>query len=297
MYNVVSLIVTYNGEKWIKKCLDSLLASSIPTDIYLIDNGSTDNTLKIVEKYPTVNFIINNCNVGFGKANNILLKKLYKEYKYSHYFLINQDAWVDKYCLHYLIEFALKNPKYGILSPMHYNHEFSEMDFNFQEYLAKSKKNSNDIFETDFVNAAFWLINKTCLEKTGIFNPYFTHYGEDKNYCNRMIHSGLKIGIVISAKANHDRNKTTNIAKIQKLSKIKLDCIILDPNNNFVKAYFKAFINIWGIPKYYYYHKILSIKNSILLFYKLWIHYVILLFSKKIRVNRKQQSEKLFSIN
>lgn len=294
MYNIVSVIVTYNGEKWIKKCLDSLLASSIHTDIYLIDNGSTDSTLKIVENYPSVTYTDSGRNVGFGQANNILLKKLYKEKNYTHYFLINQDAWIDKNCLQYLADVSIKNPKYGILSPIHYNHDFSEMDFNFKEYLAKSKKKNQVILETNFVNAAFWLISKKCLEKTGVFNPYFTHYGEDKNYCNRVIYSGLKIGIVTTAKANHDRGKTTDFSKIQRLSKIKLDCILLNPNNNLYKAYFEAFINVWGIPKYYF--KMLSIKNTSVLFYKLGIHYIYLLFSKKIRLNRKQQKENLFSI-
>lgn len=294
MYNIVSVIVTYNGEKWIKKCLDSLLASSIHTDIYLIDNGSTDSTLKIVENYSAVTYMESGRNVGFGQANNILLKKLYKEKNYTHYFLINQDAWVDKNCLQYLADVSIKNPKYGILSPIHYNHDFSEMDFNFKEYLAKSKKKNQVILETNFVNAAFWLISKKCLEKTGVFNPYFTHYGEDKNYCNRVIYSGLKIGIVTKAKANHDRNKTTDFSKIQRLSKIKLDCILLNPNINLYKAYFEAFINVLGIPKYYF--KMLSTKNTSLLFYKLGIHYIHLLFSKKIRLNRKQQKENLFSI-
>lgn len=294
MYNIVSVIVTYNGEKWIKKCLDSLLASSIHTDIYLIDNGSTDSTLKIVENYPAVIYTESGRNVGFGQANNILLKKLYKEKNYTHYFLINQDAWIDKNCLQYLADVSIKNPKYGILSPIHYNHDFSEMDFNFKEYLAKSKKKNQVILETNFVNAAFWLISKKCLEKTGVFNPYFSHYGEDKNYCNRVIYSGLKIGIVTTAKANHDRNKTKDFSKIQRLSKIKLDCILLNPNINLYKAYFEAFINVLGIPKYYF--KMLSTKNTSILFYKLGIHYIHLLFSKKIRLNRKQQKENLFSI-
>ncbi|MCT6869419.1 glycosyltransferase [Apibacter sp.] len=295
MYNIVSIIVTYNGEKWIKKCLDSLLASSILTDIYIIDNNSTDNTLNIIKSYPNVSVIKSDCNLGFGKANNFLLKKLYKEKKYSYYFLINQDAWVDKSCLQLLVEFSVKNPTYGIVSPIHYTNNFSVIDFNFKEYLAKSREISDEIYETDFVNAAFWLISKDCIEKVGLFNPYFIHYGEDKNYCNRVVYYGKKIGILKNAKANHDRQKTTDFKKIQKLSMIKLDSIFLNPNNNLWKAYARALINVWGIPKYY--SKTLSIKNSILLFNTLIGHYIKLLFSEKIRVNRKEQIENVFSIN
>ena len=41
---VLTVIVTYNGIKWLDRGLHSLRTSSILTDVILIDNGSTDGT-------------------------------------------------------------------------------------------------------------------------------------------------------------------------------------------------------------------------------------------------------------
>ncbi|MDE6377495.1 MAG: hypothetical protein K2K72_01990, partial [Duncaniella sp.] len=53
--------------------------------------------------------------------------------------------------------------------------------------------------------AAHWLMTRDCLELTGLFSPTFFHYGEDSNYVQRLHYHGLKIGIVLSAIAVHDR--------------------------------------------------------------------------------------------
>jgi len=51
---LVSIIVpVYNGQKTIAKCIESLLKAEYPRkEIIIIDNGSTDATLKIVSRYP-----------------------------------------------------------------------------------------------------------------------------------------------------------------------------------------------------------------------------------------------------
>ena len=58
MNQVLVIIVTYNGLKWMKKCLDSIRQSSIPLDTIIIDNGSTDGTQDFIKKeYPEMKFV------------------------------------------------------------------------------------------------------------------------------------------------------------------------------------------------------------------------------------------------
>ena len=46
------IIVNYNNEKYIKKCLNSILEqTNANNEIIFVDDKSTDNSLKIVEKY------------------------------------------------------------------------------------------------------------------------------------------------------------------------------------------------------------------------------------------------------
>ena len=42
-------------------------------------------------------------------------------------------------------------------------------------------------YEVDFVNAAAWLLSRECIDKVGLFDSLFFHYGEDVNYCQRLI--------------------------------------------------------------------------------------------------------------
>ena len=49
---VAVLLSTYNGEKYLKEQLDSLINQSYSNiDIYIRDDGSTDNTVKIIKGY------------------------------------------------------------------------------------------------------------------------------------------------------------------------------------------------------------------------------------------------------
>lgn len=53
MENKLSIIVPiYNEEKWISRCLDSILGQTFPNfEVILINDGSTDNSLDIIEQY------------------------------------------------------------------------------------------------------------------------------------------------------------------------------------------------------------------------------------------------------
>ena len=48
--NIFSIVVTHNGSKWIKKCVKSLMESTLESDIIIIDNNSEDETIEIVKK-------------------------------------------------------------------------------------------------------------------------------------------------------------------------------------------------------------------------------------------------------
>lgn len=52
MKNLVSFIVpTFNSEKTIGKCIESILDQKCEKEVIVVDNNSTDNTAKIIKKY------------------------------------------------------------------------------------------------------------------------------------------------------------------------------------------------------------------------------------------------------
>lgn len=205
--DILVIIVSYNFERWMEKCLGSLQQSAMPVDVVVIDNASQDNTTeRIRNEYPWVHLIANNENLGFGQANNIGLSIAIRQ-AYKAVFLLNQDAWIEADVIKSLQEVSKANPTFGILSPKHMTGKGDKLDPGFAHYIDQSKLSaSNDTpIATPFINAAIWYIPTAVLKEVGGFSPLFYHYGEDKDYVNRLTHHGYKVGFVPTIQGFHDR--------------------------------------------------------------------------------------------
>ncbi|MFM9987836.1 glycosyltransferase family 2 protein, partial [Flavobacterium sp.] len=180
---VFVIIVTYNGSKWIEKCINSLLHSTYPIDIVVIDNCSTDNSVELLKQFPQIHLIQSKENLGFGKANNIGIDYALQS-EADYVFLLNQDTWVFDDTISNLVAVAQNNPSFGIVSPMHFSGDEKTLDEGFVTYYSRKIGESLDknIVIVPFVNAAAWLVSSACLRKVGGFESLFGHYGEDRNY-------------------------------------------------------------------------------------------------------------------
>ena len=212
--NIFSIVVTWNGDKWIEKCLASLRDSALRVSVIIIDNASTDQTVHIIKnKFPEYQLIETVNNLGFGKANNIGLE-MALQLNAEYVFLLNQDAWIESNSLQNMVNVHKVNPKYGILSPIHFNSDHTELEYKFLEYIQPGMcpgfvsdyimGKLTSVYETTFVNAAAWLISKDCLQTVGGFDPLFPHYGEDVDFVERAKYFGYKTGIVPNSKVWHD---------------------------------------------------------------------------------------------
>ena len=209
---VATVVVTYNGAGLIRACLDSVLAEVSPESIFVVDNDSTDDTGVIVKRaHEKINLICLEENVGFGAANNIGIRYAL-DAGFDGVFLLNQDALVSPGCLESLCDVAALDPEYGVLSPVHYGHGFDHLDSSFRSFVWRSGmfddalySNLRDVYSVPFVNAAAWLITQECLKKVGGFSPNFFVYGEDEDYCSRVLYHGLKVGVVPKSRIRHLR--------------------------------------------------------------------------------------------
>ena len=206
---VLVVIVSYNFERWIDRCLGSLQQSEHPVDIVVIDNASQDHTVQRIKKdYPYIRLVESKVNLGFGKANNIGMKMALEE-GYEAVFLMNQDAWIAKDAIGVLAQLCQEHPSYGILSPVHLTGNGEKPDPGFgiyaqMESLGQLPKGKN-LLPLPFVNAAFWMIPVSVLKKVGGFCPLFYHYGEDKDYVNRLHYHGYYMSYSPLAFGCHDR--------------------------------------------------------------------------------------------
>ncbi|HRN69559.1 MAG TPA: glycosyltransferase family 2 protein [Vicingus sp.] len=127
MSDLVSIvIVNWNGEKWLKKCIGSLYKQEYKNfEIIVVDNNSSDKSLQLITSYfPKVRVIKHEYNQGFAKGNTTGIKVA----KGKYILLLNSDTWVKKDFLTNLISFYLSN-KYDVISPLEQNYTGSRKKF------------------------------------------------------------------------------------------------------------------------------------------------------------------------
>ena len=90
------IVPVYNTEKYLEKCLDSLVKQSFNDfEIIIINDGSPDNSNKIIDKYSNEYkniVVINQENKGLSAARNNGIKKAKGEY----IIFVDSDDYVDK---------------------------------------------------------------------------------------------------------------------------------------------------------------------------------------------------------
>ena len=104
---MVSVIINvYNSEKYIRKCLDSVLNQTYKDlEIVIVNDGSTDNTLAICESYKDDRIIIiNQENRGLAFSRNVGIENSKGEYLY----FIDSDDFIERDTIQYLYDLCKK---------------------------------------------------------------------------------------------------------------------------------------------------------------------------------------------
>ena len=214
---ILVIVVTYNGLKWLDRCLGSVRASEVPADLYVWDNDSTDGSADFVQsRFPAAKLVRSADNLGFAEANNMGMRYALDR-GYDYVYLLNQDAWLEPSTLGTLIAAAEAHPDYAVLSPLQMTDGFQGLDKQFERLLLNRwpvkpamTGGSEDVMpdligHLKHVMAAHWLVSRKALETIGLFSELFPLYGNDDNWCDRARYHGFRIGIVPQARAVHDR--------------------------------------------------------------------------------------------
>jgi glycosyltransferase involved in cell wall biosynthesis len=93
------LMATYNGEKYIRQQLDSILSQTYEQWLlYIRDDGSTDNTVEIInnyiKKYPDKIILINDEKKGLGAKLNFGETMKFSKNDYTM-FVDQDDVWMN----------------------------------------------------------------------------------------------------------------------------------------------------------------------------------------------------------
>lgn len=112
---VVSVVIpNWNGKHLLEICLPSLKKQSFKDfEVIIVDNGSKDDSISFIESnFPNYKVISLPKNIGFAGAVNAGIKAS----KGKYVVLLNNDTEVDKNCLKFLVQAALKHPEAGMVA-------------------------------------------------------------------------------------------------------------------------------------------------------------------------------------
>lgn len=111
--NVTVVIVNWNGERFLDRCLSALLAQTVaPSEIILVDNASSDASLDVVRRFPSVRLLAQTENLGFARGNNLAIEAAATGSEWIA--LLNPDAFVAPFWLEGLLSAAHDYPDFDV---------------------------------------------------------------------------------------------------------------------------------------------------------------------------------------
>lgn len=218
---ILALIVTYNSQDDIEKCLNSLLKSTASIDLLIIDNNSSDSTVEIVKKYKQVKLIETKRNLGYAGGNNVGLDYgLSSGYKYI--FLANPDLTIEPGTIESLVSEAERSSKAALLSPLVTNARkggevwYAGSNIDWKTGLTphasiglKPVEISRKPFITDRACGAAMLIRVGALSKVGLLPEEYFLYYEEADWSQVFVRAGYQVLVVPEAVAHHNVSAST----------------------------------------------------------------------------------------
>jgi GT2 family glycosyltransferase len=217
------VIPNWNGADSLPSCLDSLLGQSLKAHIIVVDNGSVDESLKLLEKYPQVEVIKHTENKGFaGGVNSGIRQAL--EMKASYVALLNNDAVADKNWLEELVAYMDSHDDVGIVTSKILDSTGKKLDSTGDYYTIwglpyPRGRGESDIDKYDGDVKIFGasggasLYRVSMLQEIGLFDEDFFAYYEDVDLSFRAQLAGWKVAYVPNAVAYHQIGGTSNKLK------------------------------------------------------------------------------------
>ena len=221
------IIVNYNAEKLLERCLRSIYAETklVPIDVWVVDNNSTDMSVPMVgQNFPQVNLIENKENVGFAKANNQAITKCTGDY----ILLLNPDTLILQNAIEKTVDFMSKNPMVGICGCKVLNKDgtlqlacrrsiptpgvaFFRLTglsrlFPNSKLMAKYNLTYLDTdkpHEVDAVSGAFLMIRRKTVDEIDLLDERFFMYGEELDWCVRAQKAGWNVVYYPDARIIH----------------------------------------------------------------------------------------------
>ncbi len=221
--NVAVVVPNWNGADHLAACLDSLLKQSLPCRVIVVDNGSVDGSLQLLEKYSGLEVILHDKNKGFaGGVNPGFRRAIDDGLKYVA--TLNNDAVADKDWLSELVAALDKNPRTGIATSKILDAKGKKLD-STGDYLTNwglpyprgrgetDNGQYDDQTEVFGASGGASLYRVKMLQEIGLFDEEFFAYYEDVDLSFRAQLAGWKVRYVPAATVRHSIGVTSGKIK------------------------------------------------------------------------------------
>jgi GT2 family glycosyltransferase len=210
------IIVHYRTRGLLKHCLQGLLDAKIGVEheIIVADNASKDGTKEMcARKFPSVRFLENAVNIGFGRANNAAMKEARGEY----FVILNPDTCIFPGQFEKVLAYAESHPDVGVVgaklmnpdgttqtscyrspkwfTPLTRRMFFGNMPFGKRENarFLMTDFDRKETREVDWVQGSFMCVPRRVVDEVGGFDDRYFMYFEDIDWCRRIRASGRRV--------------------------------------------------------------------------------------------------------
>lgn len=258
------VIVTYNSENTIERCLRGLMRSELICEVIVVDNDSQDGTVSVIEnKFPDVVLMERGVNAGFGPSVNYGVSFASGEY----ILILNPDAYIEPPSIKRLLSHFEKDEELAMTTGAQYTADGS--------FITYSKRRSpsrfiilldmlsllerfkflrpvsdylmlNDIDKTQYIevaSGACMLVRRDVFLDIGGFDEDFFLFGEDIDICDRITKNAYRILYDPKVKLIHLVGESRKSSRIRsELAHIRSSSILLQKRRNFICSRIFAFI-------------------------------------------------------
>ena len=204
---------------------------NIATEVFVVDNHSRDGSVDyLTDRFPSVNIISSNHNLGFARANNIAIRQCSGDYV----LLLNPDTIVGENALDEVVAFMDAHPKAGGVgvcmlkvdgtpamesrrgfpTPLTAFYKMSGLCARFPKsrrfghyYMGYLPWNSAERIEV--ISGAFCMVRHEALNKIGLLDEDFFMYGEDIDLSYRLLKGGYE-NWYVPARILHYKGESTH---------------------------------------------------------------------------------------
>jgi N-acetylglucosaminyl-diphospho-decaprenol L-rhamnosyltransferase len=221
MSDVAIVVVTYNAQPWIGRCLESVRGY----ETVVVDHGSSDGTPELVrERFPEVR-VVEQENRGVGAGWNRGMREAGA--RAAWFLLLNSDAWVLEDAVERLRAFGEERPLAAVAGPRLLNPDGTVQrsvrgfptvwrlatEFFFLRKLAPRSQALNAFYagsfghdearEVEWLMGACLLVRRAVVDEVGGLDEAFFMFNEESDWQYRMRRAGREVWFCPEAEVVH----------------------------------------------------------------------------------------------